>query len=337
MNDAIEALLPVLLNHRAFVLTTHVNPDGDGLGSEVALAEWLLAQGRQVRIINCSTTPEVYRFLDPLQRIERFDPSLHGPVLHAADVIVVLDTNHPDRLRDMQDSVTASPAIKVCIDHHLDPAPFATHYLLDDDATSTGEILYHLLLRLGGTAFSAVVAQALYCAIMTDTGSFRYPRVDPDVHRLVAHLLERGADPVAIYHQVYEQWTPGRLQLLGAMLEGLRMAHSGRLAYVTITREMLQRTGTREEDTDNFTVYPMSVRGAQAGILFLELSDGVKVSFRSRGTIAINELAKEFGGNGHRNAAGARLQAGNLQDMLESVVTAAEKYLPSPPTTGSQP
>ncbi len=327
MNASLDALLPVFRRRGAFVLTTHVNPDGDGLGSELALADWLASRGSAVRIINHSATPDTYLFLDPARRIERFDPAVHGAALQEADVIVVLDTNHPDRLRSMQDAVLASPAVKVCIDHHLEPSPFARHYLLDDDATSTGEIVYRLLLRLDPGALTPAVAGALYCAIMTDTGSFRYPRVDPDIHRIAAHLIECGADPVDLYHRVYEQWSPGRFQLLGLMLEGLATAYDGRLVFVTVTREMLSRTGTREEDTDNFTVYPMSVRGALAGLLFLELPDGVKISFRSRGDIPINELAKTFGGNGHKNAAGARLSHAGLRETIAAVVAAAAPYL----------
>jgi bifunctional oligoribonuclease and PAP phosphatase NrnA len=334
MNDTIDALLPVFQRHTVFLLTTHVNPDGDGLGSELALASFLIGQGKQVRIVNHSATPDVYLFLDPLRQIERFDEAIHPAVIRGADVIVVLDTNHPDRLRSLQEHVLASRATKICIDHHLDPAPFAAHYLLDDDATSTGEIVYRLLVRLGGPSLSPVIAGSLYCAIMTDTGSFRYPRVDPEIHRIAAHLLECGADPVDIYHQVHQQWAPGRFQLLGMMLEGLETAYDGRLVYVTITREMLRRTGTREEDTDNFTVYPMSVRGAQAGFLFLELDDGLKISFRSRGDIAINELAKEFGGNGHRNAAGTRLHGSGLQETIARVVKATARYLDNKPRHG---
>jgi bifunctional oligoribonuclease and PAP phosphatase NrnA len=334
MTDTLDALLPVFQRHKEFVLTTHVNPDGDGLGSELALAGWLLAQGKQVRIVNHSSTPDVYLFLDPDRQIERYSPDHHDALLRNTGVIVVLDTNHPDRLRSMHDAVVASPAVKVCIDHHLDPAAFADHYLLDDDATSTGEIVYRLLVRLHGPSLPRFTATALYCAIMTDTGSFRYPRVDPDIHRIVAHLLECGADPVAIYHEVYEQWSPGRFQLLGAMLEGLRTACNGRLVYVTVTQAMLRSTGTSEEDTDTFTVYPMSIRGADAAILFLELNDGLKISFRSRGDIPINALAKEFGGNGHKNAAGARLHEMTLQETVERVVAAAGRYLTASPTHG---
>ncbi len=328
MNSAIDAVLPLFHNNQSFVLTTHVNPDGDGLGSQIALADWLDSHGKQVSIVNYSPTPELYSFLDPLQRIKQFDASTDSATIAAADVIVVMDTNHLDRLRTMQTDVANSKAVKLCIDHHLDPQQFAQHYVIDDDATSTGEIVYKLLLRLlDSSPLSRHAAQALYCAIMTDTGSFRYPRVDAETHRIIAHLIECGADPVSIYQTVYEQWTSGRIKLLGATLSSLQTEHQGRLAHVTITQEMLKQTGTTEEETDNFTVYPMSVRGTVAGILFLELKDGVKISFRSKGNIPINELAKEFGGNGHKNAAGARIYNAGIDSVRRDVIAASSKYL----------
>lgn len=326
MESTIESVLPLFKQYGKFVLTTHVNPDGDGIGSEVALAEWLLGHGRQVSIINYSETPQVYRFLDPDARILMFDERRDAPTLAQADVIVVMDTNHPDRLRSMESHVMKSAAIKICIDHHLDPAPFAQHYVIDEDATSTGEIVYRLLVHLSGPDLPPAIAGALYCAIMTDTGSFRYPRVDPEIFRICAHLIECGADPVTVYQQVYEQWSPGRIKLLGAALEGLETRYEGRLASIFITQEMLRRTGTREEDTDNFTTYPMSVEGVLIGLLFLEVSDGIKISFRSKGDIPVNELAKEFGGNGHKNASGARVSGVPLTEVREQVLRAAHKY-----------
>jgi phosphoesterase RecJ-like protein len=327
MNSVIEAVAPLFRDNQRFVLTTHVNPDGDGLGSEVALAEWLASRGKQVGIINYSVTPEVYLFLDPNHRIAKFREDLHAGIIASADVITVLDTNHPDRLRAMQPHVVKSKAVLVCVDHHLDPAPFARHYILDDDATSTGELIYRLLVHLNGPELPPLVAQALYCAVMTDTGSFRYPRVDPEIFRIAAHLIECGADPVGVYHEVYEQWSPGRIQLLGAALESLETTYGGKLAYITITQDMLRRTGTMEDDTDNFTSYPMSVKNVLAGILFLELRNGVKVSFRSKGHIPINELAREFGGNGHKNAAGARLYDVTVEPIRRHIIEAAKKYV----------
>jgi phosphoesterase RecJ-like protein len=323
----LDKIIPVLREKQTFVLTTHVNPDGDGIGSEIALADWLARQGKSVHILNHSATPEMYLFLDPDGQVKQFTPSRDAPTLAGADVIVVLDSNHPERLRSMQTPVLGSGAVKVCIDHHLDPALFAHHYVIDDDATSTGEIVYRLLVALGGDRLSPRAATALYCAIMTDTGSFRYPRTDPEIHRIVAHLIECGADPIAIYEHVYEQWSPGRIQLLGEMLSGLQTAYANKLAHVTITQAMLQKTGTTEEDTDNFTSFPMSVEGVVIGILFLELKDGLKISFRSKGEIPINELARQFGGNGHKNAAGARLQGRSLDSLRDQVIRAAAAFV----------
>jgi len=327
MDSALEAVIPFFRNSQKFVLTTHVNPDGDGLGSEIALAEFLLSSGKQASIINISETPDFYRFLDPTGRVMTFDEARDAGAIAGADVIVVLDTNHPDRLRAMGPAVLRSRAVKICIDHHLEPDPFARHYVLDDNATSTGELVYRLLIRMAGRELTPPLASALYCAIMTDTGSFRYPRVNPGTFRMCAHLVECGADPVAIYQNVYEQWSPGRMELLGEALASLRTLYGGKLAHITVTREALTKTGTREEDTDNFTIYPMSVKGVVAGIFFLELRNGVKISFRSKGDIAINELAKEFNGNGHKNAAGARVQDASLDATRERVLKASEKYL----------
>jgi len=326
-SSAFEQAIDLFEQSNSFVLTTHVNPDGDGLGSEIALAEWLSSQAKNVHIINYSATPEIYLFLDAHDRIGRYDPSRDNPLFAAADVIVILDTNQPERLRTMQQPVLDSRATKLVIDHHLEPHPFADHYLIDADATSTGEIMYRLLSRLSHEALTPLVAQNLYCAIMTDTGSFRYPRVDSDIHRMVADLIDRGADPVSIYSNVYERWSNGRIHLLGEMLAGLQTSEGGMIATVSVTQDMLRRTGTAEVDTDNFTVYPMSVQGVLIGILLLELKDGIKLSVRSRGEIPINELAKEFGGNGHLNAAGARLHGVSLEEVRSAVVRAAARYL----------
>ncbi len=327
MNTPLEEMVDVLHGKNRFVLTTHVNPDGDGLGSEVALAETLADWNKDVSIINVSPTPGMYDFLDPHRRIQHFDGAAHRRVISGADAIIVMDTNHPGRLREMEQHILASNAMKLCIDHHLEPAPFADHYVLDDEATSTGELLYRVLTLLSPTSLTPLVAQALYCAIMTDTGSFRYPRVDPEIHRIVAHLIECGADPVLIYQKVYERWSPGRIRLLGEILASLSMDYRGKVAAITVTRDVLSRTGTMEEDTDNFTVYPMSIEGVVIGLLFLELPDGIKISFRSKGKVPVNELAKEFGGNGHLNAAGARLAQGSLSDIRSQVISAAGKYV----------
>jgi phosphoesterase RecJ-like protein len=323
----IEPIRQLIERHKNFILTTHVNPDGDGLGSELALAYFLRKKGKTVTIINNSKTPENYEWLDHKKEIIFFSAENDRDKLLNADAIFILDTNQPERLRNMQPFVVQSQATKIVIDHHLDSHTFADHYLFDENATSTGEIIYRILNKLDPSSIDKDIAMALYTAIMTDTGSFRYPRVNQETHNIIAHLIECGADPIESYSNVYENWHLGRMQLLGKALDSMKMVYDGKLVYIVCSQKMFDETGTTEIETDNFTIYPMSVRGVQIGILFNELSDGVKISFRSKGSIPINELAKEFGGNGHHNAAGTRLFNVKLQDTIDTVIKKAGKYL----------
>ncbi|MBI3189801.1 MAG: bifunctional oligoribonuclease/PAP phosphatase NrnA [Ignavibacteriales bacterium] len=322
-----EKLKSILEQNNTFVLTTHVNPDGDGLGSELALARALRKRGKQVTIINHSETPEQYAWLDEQKEILQFMPERDEEKVLQADVILVVDTNHPDRLRSMKDAVLASKATKVVIDHHLDADSFAQHYIINADATSTGEIVYQFLAWFDETTIDKEIARSLYTAIMTDTGSFRFPRTDTETHHIAAHLLELGVDPTELFSNVYEQWTVGRMRLLGEMLDSMKLACDGKVAYVVCTRKMFNETGTTEVETDNFTTYPMSVRGVLVGMLFNEMPNGVKISFRSKGTIPINKLANEFGGGGHLNAAGARIYGVSLEDAIKQVLERVGKYL----------
>jgi len=327
MKSSIAIFLTMLEKATKLVLTTHVNPDGDGLGSELALGRYLKKTGKQVTILNHSETPENYRWMDTGGEVLRYSAERHAGIIMEADLIVILDTNQPDRLRSLLPAVEESHAKKVIIDHHLEPHPFGDHYVVDDDATSTGEIVCRILMHLGAEQIDAPIAQALYTAIMTDTGSFRFPRTDPEIHRIAAHLLECGVVPIEVYASVYEGWSQGRMRLLGEVLDSMKTAHNGKIAYVVCSQQMFRQTGTTEVETDGFTTYPMSVRGVVVGILFNELSDGVKISFRSKGSIPINELAKEFGGNGHLNAAGARVAGRKIDDVVADVIANAASYV----------
>jgi phosphoesterase RecJ-like protein len=321
-----ETFKTIIESHNRFVLTSHVNPDGDGLGSEVALAHYLESKGKQVSILNCSATPENYLFLHTLHPIFQFDPPRHEDIVENAEVIILLDANDPDRLSAMTPFIMKSHAVKVCIDHHPEPGEFADLYLLDEQSPATGEIIYNFISLAGGT-IDRVAATALYTAIMTDTGSFRYQKTDSEVHTIVAHLLQAGADPVVIYEQVYERTSAKRTRLLGMALANLQTLYDGKLAYIILTHEMFETTGTTEEDTDAFVPYTLTIDGVQIGLMFSEMDNIVKVSFRSKGDIAINELAKEFGGNGHKNAAGARIPNVKLDDVVHQALKSADKFV----------
>jgi phosphoesterase RecJ-like protein len=327
MNFMLDSVHAVIEQAQSCVLTTHVNPDGDALGSELALARFLRKLGKDACILNHSATPGNYIWMDPQNEIVQFVPERDQIKLLQADCIFILDTSQPDRLRSLEPFVKQSTANKIVIDHHLEPHAFATHYVVDDDATSTGELVYHLINSINAPLLSKEIAEALYTAIMTDTGSFRFPRTDPETHRITAHLLEFGISPIEIFTNVYENWTQGRMRLLGEVLDTMKTAYDGKLAYIICTQKMFKETGTTEVETENFTTFPMSVRGVVVGILFNELKNGIKISFRSKGSIPINELAKEFGGNGHLNAAGTRLFDVSLDEAIPAVVDKAKKYI----------
>ena len=327
-----ESVKSIVAQHRSFVITTHINPDGDGLGCECALRAFLTARGKEALVVNHSKIPPNYSFLDPSGRFLEYDRKTHLPLIDSAGVIFILDANHPDRLGSMKDDVLKSRATKICIDHHPEPDPFADLYLLDEASSAAGEIVYRMLTFIDDRSITPEVAKGLYAAIMTDTGSFRFSKTDAEVHRIVARLINAGADPSDIYTSVFDEGTPNRLRLLGNVLSTLRLSHDGKVASFVVTRQMFQDTGTTEMDTDAFIPYTLTMKGVQIGLMFTELGDAIKISLRSRGEVAINGLAREFGGNGHRNAAGALVRNGKLDDVIAKVISRSSAYIDKVPS-----
>ncbi|MGA3243339.1 MAG: bifunctional oligoribonuclease/PAP phosphatase NrnA [Bacteroidota bacterium] len=327
MEKAFEEFRQIVAQHDKFVVTTHVNPDPDAIGSELALARYLTSHGKIVAVLNHSPLPANCAFLDTKGIIEQFDPAQHANMVLNADAIIVLDANQLERLQSLKPYIANSKAVKVCIDHHLDQLPFADLYIVDPETAATGEILYSLLLSMDKECLTPDLAVPLYAAIMTDTGSFRFPKTDSTIHRIIADLLDHGANPVEAYQKIYEQGTANRLQLLGHALSTLQLAHDGKVASMIVTWEMFKKTGTTEEDIENFINYTLTIAGVQIGLMFTELREEVKVSFRSRGDIAVNKLAQEYGGNGHKNAAGARIPAARLEMIRERVVASSKQYI----------
>ncbi|MFH0988878.1 MAG: bifunctional oligoribonuclease/PAP phosphatase NrnA [bacterium] len=327
MEQELETFRKIIDKHEAFVLTTHINPDPDAIGSELALSYFLRRHGKKVHILNQSPTPVNCEFLDSEREIAQYNETVHKQLLLDADVIFIIDTNHLDRFPLLKPAVLASKAYKVCIDHHLDRAEFADLYIIDEAAAATGEILYTLFMSVDRESITPNIAEQLYAAIMTDTGSFRFPKTDAELHHIIASLIDRGADPISIYTQIYEQGTPNRALLLGYALRTLTLAHENKVAHLHITRKMFQETVTDESDTENIVNYALTLREVRIALLFTELDSSIKISFRSKGDIAINLLAQQFGGNGHKNAAGARIQNLSLKEVMQQVVHQAEQFL----------
>ncbi len=313
---------------QTFVITTHINPDGDAIGSETALALFLSGRGKTVTIINQSPTPDNLTFLSSgIYPVECYDAARHAALIRGVDCIIVVDTNAPGRFFALADDVAANTGTKICIDHHLEPEPFADMYIIDAEAPATGELLYELFTAIDASAVTTPIAKALYTCIMTDTGSFRFPKTDAQTHMITADLLRRGADPSEIYQAVYDSSPVNRLHLLGRALDSIRSIEDGAVAWMTLRQTDFDETKTVGADTDNLINYTLSIAGVRIGLMFTEFDGVVKVSFRSKGDIWINKLAKEFGGNGHKHAAGARITGRGLVEIVDKVTDRARAYI----------
>jgi phosphoesterase RecJ-like protein len=314
-----QPVIDAMLDARHVVLTTHENSDGDGLGSEVALACILKKLGKEVSIFNPTEIPPNYLFLRESHEIRVFNDRDEESIqeLFLADLLVLVDANLHDRMGCLWPHVQFARELGklgiVCIDHHLDPEDFADVTVCETYASSTGELVYDLILSMEKTIrqplFSPDVASALYVAVMTDTGSFRFPKTTPYVYRIAAHLVEEGADPNLVYDRVYNSLTVEALKLLGISLSSITILEDGLISWLFISKDMLRATGSKLFDTDLIIRYLLSVPSVRVAVLLVEMHDGrTKVSFRSRGRIYVNQLARKYGGGGHMNAAGALLQ-----------------------------
>ena len=193
--------------------------------------------------------------------------------------------------------------------------------------SATGEVIYDFIDQTKIIELNKRIADLLYAAIMTDTGSFRFDRTTSKIHLIAARLLECGVNPTEMYDKIFDQFKFGRLKLLGEALSTLQIDSTQKIAAMTITRESLAKNNATEADIDGFVNYCLSIQNVLVGILFYELKDGIKISFRSKGSIPVNKLANDFGGGGHINASGVRLYNTSIDDMMEKVISAAQKYI----------
>lgn len=322
-----QDVIPLIENNETFILTSHMNPDGDALGSELALAEHLIRLGKKVHILNSDAMPPVYRFLDIRKRIKRYSGSKHARIIRKADVIVVLDASGGwKRLGIIGEALEATQAVKLCIDHHPDAAAFVDLAVVDTNMASTAELIYSLIMAMGGS-LTLPIAQALYVAILTDTGSFRFPKTSPQTHLVTSALLATGVDPLYLYRQIYEQASLGYIRLKGRVMDSVQITGRGQIAYYSLTGEMLKSYGVKAAELDGFASLGQGIKGVRISIFCQEAAqDRIKISLRSDGSIAINQIAVAYGGGGHPSAAGA-LVAGQLNQVMAELVQKVEALL----------
>jgi phosphoesterase RecJ-like protein len=320
-------LQKIIDENRSFLLSTHINPDGDAIGSEIAFYVLLKRLGKNVRIVNYSSTPYNLEFLDDGKVIEKFDRNSGNNMFSDFDVFILLDLNRANRISKMEEGLRFFKGLRVCIDHHQDIEEIFDCIIGGTEFSATAEIIYDFIKKTRIVEIDYTIALQLYAGIMTDTGSFRFDRTTPHLHEIAAELISAGVDPTEVYDRIYNQFKFGRVKLLGEALSTVELDATRQIAYMTVTRECLDKNNSTEEDIDGFVNYCLTIRNVKIGILFYEMDDGVKVSFRSKGDVPVNKLAGLFDGGGHTNAAGARLTGVTIAGIKDKIITEAQKFI----------
>jgi len=292
-----------------FVLSTHVNPDGDGLGTEVGLGLYLKARGKDVVVFNDGPPPFNFDFLARLLPLESFSAARAEAVFAAAQVWIVVDMQNKDRLGRLQPFVGRPGLTTVILDHHVGDAAFGDLNIVVPEKAATGELVYDYL-KLDPARLNVAMAEALYTALVTDTGSFRHSNTDPDVHTMAAHLLSLGVESAVVQARIHQHRHMDRLRFMGHMLMELKTSPDGTVAWFEVTPALLARYHVDGSDTEGLVDFPRTVPGVEVVLLFTDLGDGrTKVSMRSSGRVDVNAIARSLGGGGHRFAAGLTLAA----------------------------
>ena len=321
----IQRVARELQHGRRVALSTHINADGDGCGSEAGLARMLAQRGMAVHIVNPTPWPNLFDFLltDDVE-----DRSADGAdALEGIDLLIVLDISDVKRLGGLTDAVRSLKVPRLVIDHHIASEDRAGDIILTDTtACATGELVYDLACELG-YEITPRIAKSLYSAILTDTGGFRFSNTTPRCHAIAADLLAVGVDPEELYQRVYASAPAGRVRLLAAVLQTLGVDERKGLAWLSMQAGAMEQFHVRQEDLDGIVEHARSIAGTRMAVFFRDLGHGkVKASFRSTGGVDVNAFARKFGGGGHARASGA-LIVGSLDDVRERVLAAARLEL----------
>ena len=318
----------VISNADRIMLTTHENPDGDGLGAECGLFHHLKEIGKDVRIVNYSPLPNEYQYLNDDEIFECYDKDYHEDWIKDVNLVLIFDVGDFVRTRTIVDAIKKHNLITMNIDHHPHPDahPF-THNIVDLTAAATGCMVYDYLKLFRKKPITKKSFDGIYSAVMTDTGCFRYSNTDQKCHEIAIECLTSGVETHIIYQRIYENSTRSRMRLMGELLTKLHYELDGNLAWFTITQDMMELTQAKKSDVDGFSDLVRSIQGVEISLMIFEQNENsCRINFRSKGNYAINDVAKLMGGGGHAFAAGAVVQ-GSLKDVTEKVVKAAIQSL----------
>jgi len=323
-----------LAHAKRVLVSTHLLPDGDGLGAETALFHYLRKAKKSCKIINPDPLPNRYRFLDPKGTF------LLGPkeaeIWESFDLWVIVDTNDPRRLGKLWDQYSPRAKRIIFLDHHPDiisangdDIKYPEHTTLVSDTTSSsiGELLYHLFDELNLVPITKDIATGLYVSVMTDTNSFRYARTTPQAHRIAGEMIENGVNPEEVYQFIYSSKEVSHLQLLGVSLQNFKVAAQGRLAWISMDLETRKKYRASADDTQSFLNLLLLLKDAEVICLFREEENNtIRVSLKSKGRVIVNRIAMDLGGGGHAYAAGVALSM-SLEKAIDTVTDRVKKLL----------
>ena len=318
------SLLDLLRGCGRVVLTSHVRPDCDALGSELGMLGILEAIGKDVRIVNAQATPAGLAWIDPDRRIESLAEGVRKEDLLDRDLFLVVDTSAWAQLGAMGDVAKAMREKVLVIDHHVSEDDISDRWFKDTSAEATARIVYEIGLRLK-VPLSERIATPLYAGLSTDTGGFRFPSTTGETFRVAARLVDAHASPPTIYRELFEQDSIARLHLVGRTLAGARVSHEGRIITSTVRQADIKEVQALPSDTEDLINLTLAVKGTELAVILIEQPDGrIKTSFRSRCHVDCNALAARFGGGGHKAAAGAILP-GPFDAAQDRVATAVDE------------
>ena len=312
-------------NHKIFI-TSHINPDGDSMGSAYAMFKYLESLGKDCMIINHSPVPETYNFLNKENIFFELDGE-SAAFIKNADLGLVLDIGDFYRMGDLAYLVEENEIETLSIDHHIKSSNdlFTSEYI-DTNACSVGEIIYSFLKEVDKTAIDKNIMLGVYVAVLTDTGSFRHSNTTDLSHKIAVEAIKMGLDISKIYQDIYENSSRSRIKLLGKVIDNLNFDCGGKLAWFALNHDMIKEVNGTKHDFDGFTDFFRGIKGVEVSVMLYDLQGKVRMSFRSKGNFKVNEIAKKMGGGGHPFAAAALVE-GEFADVKTTVLNLMSTYI----------
>jgi phosphoesterase RecJ-like protein len=318
-----QSVIEAIKERDNFILSSHIKPEGDSIGSQLAMKSLLSAIGKNAAVINQDPVPDNMKFLKGADSISDFIPSGFIP-----QAIIYLDAPLADRVGSVGELFDEG-LFSINIDHHVSNEYFADVNWVEKDMSSAGEMV-HLLFSAFGLEHDKDTAEIVYASIVTDTGMFNYDNTSPDTHRIAADLISRGVSPNKMFRNIYEGKEWFQVKILGKVLASLVVEERGRLAYISLTKEMVEDEGLKYVSTEDFINYPRAIKGVEVAVFFNEnakVNDSISISFRSNnGKIDVNEIASKFRGGGHKKAAGC-YYSGTLEEARKAVLAEVKRAL----------